>query len=155
MPFRKVMFSIHLASIWMSSCVVAVLATLTAPLESQASEIFQRCGPKSTGFARLGKDTICIGGDPNWRRMQSARPPAKSAPSASAAEASVSGGENKDVDDALNNADIQFREGETKLACRWVSNAISAATSSYQPKPTSANQKAQLKTYAQRCNLRY
>ncbi len=133
------------------------LAVLTASAQAGASESFRLCGPESMGFVRTGKQIVCLGGSLDWRRR--ARRPASAAQATGGTTAGkpaqdASGGSNKDVDDALNSADIQFRDGDQELGCRWVNNAITAANSNVGGKP-SRNQEEQLKAYAKDCNLRY
>ena len=60
---------------------------------------------------------------------------------------------NSMVKDALNNADQQFKIGMD--GCDMVSLAIMAANWPEAYGETSSSLKAELKTYAQRCNLRY
>jgi len=58
--------------------------------------------------------------------------------------------QNADVDRDLNYADTAFREGSEEGGCGWAANAISSASSG-----VSEDQSRQLKSYAQRCSLRY
>ena len=60
---------------------------------------------------------------------------------------------NSYVNDNLNAADMMFNVGMD--GCTSVSGAILAANNPQIYGPTSSSLKAELKTYAQRCNLRY
>tara|TARA_B100001093_G_scaffold492764_1_gene534210 strand:+ start:101 stop:343 length:243 start_codon:yes stop_codon:yes gene_type:complete len=60
---------------------------------------------------------------------------------------------NSYVNDNLNAADGMFNAGMD--GCTSVSGAILAANNPQIYGPTSSSLKAELKTYAQRCNLRY
>lgn len=140
-----------------SIVALAVLTALAAPSRSEASEIYNLCGPESTGWIRTGRQIACVGGSLDWRRKgvrASSAAPTSRPSKASGSQGNVSAGSNKNIDNELNEADIQFRDGERELACKWVSNAIQSATTNYGGSP-SANQKQQLKDYASRCNLRY
>jgi hypothetical protein len=63
------------------------------------------------------------------------------------------GRKNSHVSDALNNADIMFKDGMD--GCPSVAIAIMAANMPEAVGPTSSSQIQELKQYAKRCNLRF
>jgi len=116
---------------------------------SQASEVTRQCGPGSMGFIKTGGQAKCLR---EGKASNSEKPPMeRTAP----AEQTAQGGASANVDQNLNQADLEFRDGNTKSACRWVSNAISSSTDYKGKNIASERQKQQLRQYARRCNLRY
>jgi hypothetical protein len=63
------------------------------------------------------------------------------------------GHKNSHVSDALNAADITFKDGMD--GCPGVAIAIMAANDSFTFGPTGSSQIQELKQYARRCNLRF
>ena len=138
----------------MSRVAAALLcsAILTTCTSAKASETYRLCGPESTGFIRAGKHTACIGGSRDWQQKPAAaqQRPAAAATNNRPQVDKTAKGYNKDLDSSLNEAELRFREGRTESACGFVSFAITEANSS-----ASAEQAAQVKDFAKRCNLRY
>lgn len=124
-------------------------AILTVPAGCKADETYVLCGPKATGFVRSGKTTACINGSLDWRQEMQEQPAAQTPKPQTGTP--VTAGSNTNVDDALNVADQNFNADQKDTACTLVSTAIMSANMS----GASPEQKAQLKQYASRCNLRY
>lgn len=117
-------------------------ALAMAPAAASADETYRLCGGGSAGFIRVGGAVACI-------------PDAAPEPAPSKPQPAVQAGTNREVDDALNSADLAFGDGETKTACGWVRSAITSDITDFGGVPSSKAQREQLKTYAKRCNLRY
>ncbi len=62
---------------------------------------------------------------------------------------------NSEVNNSLNGADMSFKSDSKKLACQYVALAILKATSPEVYGTTSSSLKAEVKEYADRCDLRF
>lgn len=143
----------------MSRALVIALwvAVTAAPMASRADETYILCGPKSVGFIRTKGQTACLGGSLDWRQRehqrQAAEAPRRDGEAQTRAPVNVGSNLNSHVSDNLNAADQLFQSGND--GCNNVAIAIMAANSPAIYGPTSKEQRAELKEYAKRCNLRY
>lgn len=129
-----------------------------APAASRADDTYRLCGPGSAGFIRTGKTVACVGGSLDWRKRQAEerrRLAKQPRPQAVPQRPTVAAGSNRKVDEALNGADLAFRDGNDTAGCLWVQNALTADLNDFGGVPSSKEQREQLKRYAARCDLRY
>jgi hypothetical protein len=120
--------------------ILLCVGIIAEPMTGKTDEIYELCGPRSAGFIKVRNQKICLREDQVQIGSQQ--------------QTTVKAGGNSNVDDYLNNADLQLREGNKELACPWVSLAITASRGNTKD-VTSESQKEQLKKYSARCNLRY
>lgn len=120
-------------------CTGIVAAQSTA----KADDIYSLCGVRATGFIRSGGSVACIGEIP----LQTVQP-------LSGSERKQEG-VNRNVDTALNSADLAFGRDDARSGCGWVNSAIIADANSSGEGGSSVEQREQLRRYAARCNLRY
>jgi hypothetical protein len=124
-----------------AAAVTFCAGILAASISANSARSQSVCPRGSAGFIQAGGQTICIGTSSDLPQNPQQRQPAATTTASTT---------NPDVDVNLNDADQSFRNGDTKLGCQWVGNAISAARQG-----VSSQQSSQLKSYAKRCNLRY
>lgn len=130
--------------------LASFLGSLIDPTLARAGFVYEHCGPRGTGFIKVGGQRTCI-----FRPVEDPAPGSATGGGGSRTEPAAEAGANVNVDQNLNSADLSFRDGEKQTACLWVRNAIDASTD-YKGKSTaSENQRQQLRKYANRCNLRY